>query len=215
MRYPIMRLSLLLLLVPLLMSCSIEPQDKWPVITDWTVTPGNLNVELVGPPDYALPHIIVPEPQLKLEVTVRTYNANQTFTARVMIERIRREFWLIDPLTGALLADGEEDYPFDYFTTPVDEPVDFPHGDPTEPIVWDGLKGEYVSGSGEPPWGETKISFFVRPNWFPIWKQDWLDYDPHYQLNKETNRYMYLFKVIMEDSGGRTDTFSFELHSII
>jgi hypothetical protein len=213
-RYQTLFIGLLILLTSFLLSCSndpLQPEDKYPVVTDYNWV-ANLNVKVTTTPAGWL--LTIPDRMVKMTVRVRTYNANQQFTAHVVLERVTRYFEVIDMLTG-LAYEGAEDYPFDNFGTPVDEPIDDPHGDPTETIDWDGLVGAYVKDSGAPPQGIVEIKWFFLPKWLPLFTSDWYFIDPTGRYAKGTERYEYLFKVIMEDMGGRTDTFSFPIGSTL
>lgn len=220
MKYQTLFIGLLILMIPFLMGCNdlVQPDDKYPVITNWNINPTSLYVTVVGPPDYVLPHIIpVPNPpRVDVTVDIRTYNANQQFTAKVVIERLTRELVYEDPASPTGTTWFEEDYPFDQFGMPVDNPIDDPHGDPTETFIWDGLIGTYVANSGAPPQGVVEIKFFFEPSYFPVFLSDWIFTHPDYPgLTVQVNRYKYNFKVILEDAGGRSDTFKFRLDSII
>lgn len=208
MRYPIAKFGLLVFLIPLLMSCNIEPEDKWPVITDWSAD-CDLNVHVTAITPFGFEWNI-PKERVDVKVKVRTYNANQGFKVTVILERLRREFTY-----GG--EEGDEDYPFDMFQTPVDNPIDDPHGDPTEVIVFDNLAGTYVPNSGKPPQGVTELSFFFYPNWTPYFVRDW--YVPADPVAGTADffvfSYVYRWKVIVEDSGGRSDWFTFTKESTL
>ena len=213
MRYQTLFIGLLILLTSFLFSCSndpLQPEDRYPVVTNWAVIPTNLDINVdTTPLGYLL---TIPDRSLKVTVNIRTYNANQQFTAHVILERMTRDFEIIDMVTGAV-EEGAEDYPFDKFGTPTDEPINDPHGDPTEQIDWDGLIGTYVANSGTPPQGVVEIKFFFIPKYLPMWSSDW--YVTSGTLVKVTSHYEYNFKVIMEDMGGRTDSFDIPIGSTL
>lgn len=207
----IKQILLLIVIMPILVSCNIQPEDKWPVITDWKCT-GDLDVVFFTSDSIGIPQVSIANPRISVEVKVRTYNVNQDFTAKIVLERLRWEFFEIHPETGDILS-FEEDYPFDSMAMTFDNPIDDPHGDPTEIIEIKGIKGTYVANSGQPPWGETRLSFFFEPVWRPTLPIDWVGIDTKTQLQYTTLRYVFLFKVIIQDAGGRTDSFKFQMTS--
>ena len=193
----------------------LEPseEEKWPVITDTRVITGDLNMKwktINTPPGWQINPM---SPEVTLEVDLMTCDIGQEFTAKVILQRIRREYNLFIP-PNTLVGDGTDDYPFDLFNTHTDNPVDDPRGDPTEEWVIDGIFGTYFAGSGHPPQGKVTLSFKFEPDWLPILATDWwwLSDEGYYKL---TNRYVYLFEVIIQDKGGRTDVYDFTMSSQI
>jgi len=122
-----------------------------------------------------------------MKVDVRTYNANQAFKATIILDSIWREGIYLptgDVIGGYLLPD------------------DF-----TKPDIIDRMQGSYVADSGNPPQGISELSFSFLPRFFPDSMVAWFDGSNlflHYILN---------FKVVIEDAGGRTDTFDLRLDS--
>jgi len=182
-RYTILIVGLLLLLVPLLVGCELKPEDQWPVIAGWQVT---ANLDCAAKLDKKTNIVTLTLPAstaINLKIDVRTYNANQAFKVTVINQSLRRDF-----MTG----EPPEYFPF-YWT----------QGDPTVPSTLDWIHAGYVTGSGRPPQGLAEITLGYSPA-FPTSLSDWW-------LGGTTvvNRYSWSFLVIVEDAGGRTDTFEF------
>jgi len=173
------------------MGCQITPEDKWPVIVGKT-TPNNITVtmELGG-----ILGIIVNIPDFTFEIktNVRTYHANQDFTVRI---------WLMEVV--------------EYYTPYLDnlplgtqcrsQPSDWSY-------AWSPVEGRYISGT--PPQGIVELA--VKPDWVPVPGSvaDWVEYerDPDTNaltLKSVTQKYVYHFRVLVEDAAGRSDSFTFE-----
>jgi hypothetical protein len=187
--------------------CQFEPEDKWPVIVTWDVS-ANLNIKCSRKGGVIT--LKVPDSKVDVFVDVRTFNANQQFTVKTLLQRVRKEYTVYYP---GVYVSKFVDLPPDELTTPTDDPLDDPFTDPTEPFVWDGLVGTYQAGSGHPPQGVTQLKYFFYPAWLPLYATAWYWTEDRYPAL--ANRYVYLFEVIIEDAGGRTDTFDFTLSSTL
>jgi len=75
------------------------------------------------------------------------------------------------------------------------------------------MKGTYVQGSGKPPWGVTTLEYFFYVDWLPTLVSDW--YISTAKTIFQTTRYIYNYRVIIKDAGGRTDSFNFTVNSLL
>jgi hypothetical protein len=191
---------ILTLLFPLfLFGCDdnfIEPDDKWPVITDWEVT-SNLTVKLEILKGYGIPRLEVANRTIGFTLDIRSYSVSREWTVYAFLESVTKEYSLYtDNLPGAQ----------------VDEVLPI-----TEAFVWDHITGEYLGGT--PPGGTIQLTLTMDPEWFPLSVPDWIDYDVDPELglviHSITDRYKYNFRIVVEDLDGRSDTTSFSVISPI
>jgi hypothetical protein len=201
-KYSITRYALILLLVPLFIlnvGCEITPEDQWPVITSWDVS-ANYDVTLTIVKPYGIPQLTVPDRNIKITVDVRTYNASQAWDARIFLESVDQVY-----------TQYENNLPGSQYQTTL--PV-------TENYRIEGVAGDYVANSGKPPQGVVELVLNWAPQFFPLSVNDWLIYSTDQTtgglvVDKISDRYVYRFRVILFDQGGRSDSFTFDVYSIL
>jgi hypothetical protein len=177
MKYPIARYGLLILLIPFLISCQMKPEDKWPVITSHTVT---ADFTITAKNVSGIFQFTVKDRSADLKFQIRTYNANQGWKTKVILEGVDRY------IGGSVVS------------LPI-----------TELSALDGLTGTYVTNSGHPPQGVVELSLTFEPNYFPLTLDEW------FNGTTLTNQYIYHYRLIVEDMGGRTDTITFNIVSTL
>jgi len=199
----IVKYGLLLLVLPVLMALNMGcnnafgPDDQWPVIVSWKHSE-NFDVTLKIIKPYGIPQLIVPNREIDLTFYVRSYHATQPFTVRVFLKGVEQEVTLYnDNLPGGPAIRN----------LPI-----------TEIAVFDNYVGTYVAGSGNKPQGVAELKFGVIPDFFPVNVSDWVQIDTDDEtgavsIAEITERYIYNFLVVVEDSEGRTDTFCFNVIS--
>jgi hypothetical protein len=187
-------LALVLIVVPFLVSCEIRPEDKWPNITTYAVT-ANFDVKLEILKAIGAPRLTIPDREVDLSIDIVTYNANQKFTVKIFLYDVIQQ-----------VTYYEANLPTDtvYFALPI-----------TETHRIDQVTGSYLGG-GHPPQGKTQLNLFYTPGFFPTELADWINYDViggMIQINWITDRYIYYYRVIVEDAEGRSDTFAYSVIS--
>jgi hypothetical protein len=174
------------------LGCETKPEDRWPVITTWSVT-ADLTVSASIDTTSGLITVTPPDSKVKIHTVIRTFNANQQFTAKVVLQNVVKDYSNIYP-DGTVISETS------VLTL-------------SSLATWDGIVGTYVAGSGQPPQGEVTIDLFVVPSFIPLSINDWYVKTPTF--TELTTLYTYNFLVIMEDMGGRTDTFDFTVYSTL
>jgi len=181
------------ILIPWLIGCEsvIEPQDKWPVITDWELEYAYDVTLKLDKKTYFPKELILPDDyNTYLTMNVRTYHTGQAFTYKLILERVIGDITELDLVNGA-------------FYTSVEGLLI------TETARIDHVLGTYVAGSGHPPQGVTELSVFWEPGWFPTSLPYWYETTPNGIILH--NRYVWNYTGVLEDADGRSDTFSFNL----
>lgn len=193
MRMKIVLAGLIMVMVPLFMGCQISPSDKWPAILTWeNVYNFDTTVTLNA---LGLPSFTVIDSSVETTVTVRTYHINQDFSVRIVVDRIVAEALAfsveeLEPLGSVLLLDDD-------------------------PGFWllDPAEGIYIPGSGAPPQGNVNLVI----NWEVPKAADSkffqtlipeISSEPIYLL---VTREDFFYRCIVEDAGGRTDSYNFQL----
>ena len=188
-------LALVLILVPFLASCEIRPEDKWPNITDHEVT-ADFDVTLELLEQIGVPTLKIPNREVELTIDLVTYHMNQGFTVKIFLYEVAQ-----------VITYYEDNLPGD--TTSGVLPVSEVHRR-------DNVIGSDIGG-GHPPQGTTQLSLKYTPCFFPDALGDWISYSISdqggFQINWITDRYIYYYRVIVEDAEGRSDTFTYQIIS--
>ncbi len=191
-RYKIAYMVLLLVIVPLLGSCEVTPQDKWPVIVTYA-TPEGVICTLKIEETLGIPYIEYTLPELIVETDVRTYHSTQDFTVRIWQTDITRTMTMYE---GGLPVG----------TVCLVMPTDIRYEE-------DHIKGEYISG--DPPQGIVRLKLGLSDFPVPGSVTDWIDYEQletgGLALESITYQYVYHYRYMLEDAEGRTDTFEFSI----
>jgi len=195
-KYQLIRFALVLLLIPLVMGCQITPEDKWPLITCWEVT-ADFDVTLTIEQTLGIPQLKIPDRTIALTIDVQSFNANQGFDITIFLERVDKQY---TEFAGSLPGGSDTE------SLPITEIF---HESP--------VFGTYLSGRS--PQGVTELKLTLYPCFFPLSVSDWIDYntDPdtgaYLGLNSISDRFIYLFRVVVKDQGGRSDSFTFDVYS--
>ncbi|MCX6646499.1 MAG: hypothetical protein NTY09_09100 [bacterium] len=187
MKYQIAIFALLIILIPLLTGCELKPEDHWPVLTAETVSADfTINVTLIE--ELGIIQFQVANDHADLDLDIRSYNANQGWDVKVILQSIDKYStnWAI-PTSPTSYG---ESLPMDPSTT-----------------RFENIIGEYIDG--KPPQGTSRIKFSVYPGWFPTTFEDWV------QGSTITDSYVYNYMVIIEDMDGRTDSWEFSISSTL
>ena len=195
----IVKYVLLLLVLPVLMALNLGcnnafgPDDKWPVIVGWDHSEKfDVTLKIIKP--YGIPQLEVPNRQIDLGVQVRSYHATQPYTIRVFLKGVEEDVTLYADNLPA--ANTVRNWPI------------------TEVATFDDYVGTYVANSGNKPQGVGQLTFSVVPDFFPTAVSDWVRVDMQTGTILEvSDRYIYNFLVVIEDSDGRTDSFCFNVIS--
>jgi hypothetical protein len=188
-KHKILYITLLLLVLPSAWSCNVQPPDKWPTIVGTDVTADldvHYTIDALG-----IVTVNVPDPTITIKVDVRTYNMNQGFKITTIMQNASNEFVVIAP-EGIYSGAGSS--------------TDF-----NQTWVGENMSGTYVQDSGEPPQGTTEITYTIMPDRLPTLYQDWFATVNGSPM--QVTRYVFHFIVLIQDAGGRSDTFDFELQS--
>ncbi len=197
MKYQLIGFALVILLIPLVMGCQITPEDKWPLITHWETT-ANFDVTLKLGEALGIPQLTIPDRTIGLTIDVQSFNANQGFDVTIFLERIDRGYTVYNQA----MMPGDS----------------FQQSLPITEIFHEGpVFGTYLSGNS--PQGVTELVMTVYPDYFPLSISDWIDYETNPDtgalegINSVTDRFIYLFRVVVKDQGGRSDSFTFDVYS--
>jgi len=198
-----MKYGLVLLVLPVMMAmtvgCNNEmwPDDKWPQVVTWEHTENfDVTVELIKP--FGVPQLTVPDRRVDVTCQVRSYHALQAYTIRVFLTGICESVTSYNNN----LPVGSQKFELDI----------------AETGVRDNVIGTYIAGSGNLPQGVAEIAFFFEPVYFPLDVTDWirLGVDPDTGalfLESTSDRFIYHYRIVIEDQDGRTDTFEFDVVS--
>ncbi len=197
MKYTIARYSLFLLLIPLLLfGCDrIGPEDKWPVVANVTVN-ANPNVTLEFIEGIGAPRLTVGNRNVEVQLDVRSFNAGQEWKVTTFLERVDR-YW----------TTYDDNLPEASFSQKIAI---------LESFYTDHIVGSYQGGL--PPQGTVRLTVHLALGWFPECIDDWISYsiiEDKFVIHWLTDRYVYYFRTVVEDLEGRSDTFTFELYSIL
>lgn len=188
-------LALVLILIPFLASCEFRPEDKWPNITTHEVT-ANFDVTLEILEAIGAPRLTIPDRNVDLSIDIVTYHMNQEWTVKVFLYNVNQVVTFYE----SNLPSGTV-----HNSLPISE---------THRL--DQVNGSVIGG-GHPPQGTTRLSLAYTPDFFPTALSDWIMYtitdEGKLQIEYIVDRYIYYYRVIVEDSEGRSDTFHYSIIS--
>jgi len=174
----------------------IGPEDKWPVVSNVTIN-ANLNVTLEFIDVIGAPRITVPNRTVGVQLDVRSFNAGQEWKVTTFLESVDR-----------------------YWTTYEDNLPQISHHENID--ILGSYYSDHIVGSyqgGLPPQGTARLTVQLYLDWFPEATSDWIAYtidgEGNFQMQWLTDRYVYHFRSVVEDLEGRSDTFDFDLYSIL
>lgn len=185
---------ILTLLFPLfLFGCDdefVQSEDRWPTIVNWDVT-SNLTVKLDILEGFGIPRLEVANRTIGMTVDVKSYHVSQEWTIYAFLESVTKQVSLYsNNLPGASVNQ----------TLPV-----------TEIFHFKNVTGTYLGGT--PPGGTVQFALTMEPEWFPLSVSDWVSYEIDEEagliINSVTDRYIYNFRLVVEDLDGRSDTTTF------
>lgn len=184
--YKFLKLAFLLILIPFLMGCNIKPEDQWPVIVNENID-ANFTVIMTIPEALPIPFLTIAKDTVDMTIDIRSYNANQGWDVKVVLEDI------------IVYATDWGD-----LTLPIDSIGKLGI---TETYRIENVIGNYISGN--PPQGITEIKLYFTPSWLPLSFNDWI------QGTIKVDRYEYYYILIIEDMGGLTDSWEFVIVSTL
>ena len=197
------KIALVLLVLPLIMlvntGCNDEwfPEDQWPLITHWEHSENlTVNVDLIKP--YGIPQLKIPNRQIDMIIDVRSFHAEQPYNVWIFLQHVEQDITFYSNnlpaySTKNLLGITETHYE-------------------------ERIYPSYVIDSGTPPQGIGQMELFFTPEYFPLTLSEWIGFS----INPDTgatlidyvvDRYVYEFRVVVEDQDGRSDTFEFDVIS--